>query len=104
MASNIGGMRRKTRYKLKKSVRSKGKFSLKQYFQKLNEGDKVVLKAESSYQKGMFHPRFYGKVGNVVKKLGLKIDSCYEVKIMDGNKEKTVISHPIHLKKLEVQA
>jgi len=104
MTKRIGGMRRKTRYKLKKSVSEKGKMSLKKYFQIFSEGDRVVLAAEPAYQKGMFHPRFYGLVGTVIKKTSEKTDSCYEVSIKDKSKEKTVIVHPVHMKKLEVQA
>ena len=59
----VGGFRRKTRHKLKKNVRSQGKVSLKNYFKELTEGDKVVLKAEPAIQKGMYFPRFHGKVG-----------------------------------------
>ena len=96
MTKRIGGFRRKTRYKLKKNIRSKGKISLTNYFQKLNINDKVLLKAEPSIQKGMYFPRFHGKTGIIKNKVG----SCYQVEIKDGKKSKTLIIHPIHLKKI----
>lgn len=93
----VGGSRRKTRHKLKKSIRQKGKISLSKYFQVFELGDKVLLKAEPAVQKGMFHPRFYGRSGEIIKKKG----RCYEIKIKDGGKAKIIISHPIHLRKLQ---
>ena len=75
MVKRTGGLRRKTRHKLKKSLRRKSKLSIRDYFQTFKIGEKAVLKAESSIQKGMFAPRFYGKIGIIKAKLG----SCYEV-------------------------
>jgi len=92
----IGKGRRRTRHILQKSIREKGKISISRYFQMLNEGDKVVLKAEPAYQKGMYFPRFHGKSGEVMGKQG----NCYFVKIKDKNKAKTLLVHPVHLKKL----
>lgn len=97
MTKRIGGFRRKTRHKLKKAPSEKGKISMTAYFQKLEKGQSVVLKLEPSTHKGMFLPRFYGKTGVVGKKQG----NCYEVMIRDGNKPKTLIVHPIHLKRVE---
>ncbi len=98
MVQRIGGFRRKTRQKLSKSRRSKGKISVKNFFQTFEEGEKVVLSAEPAVQKGMFFPKFYGKVGIIKKKVG----RCYKVLIKDGKKEKNPIIHPIHLKKIKV--
>jgi len=91
----IGGMRRKTRHKLKKTTRQVGKISLKNYFQSFNKGDKVSLGLEPAVQKGMYHPRFSGRVGIISAKRG----ECYSVAIIDGGKEKKIISHPVHLRK-----
>ncbi|MBU0979270.1 MAG: 50S ribosomal protein L21e [Nanoarchaeota archaeon] len=95
MVKRIGGMRRKTRYKLKKAVSRKGKISVSAFFKKYLPGDKVYLHPESAVQKGMFHPRFQGKAALVKSKTG----SCYKVTINDGGKEKMLIVHPIHLKR-----
>jgi len=95
MVQRIGGFRRKTRFKLQKGIREKGKVSLSKYFQKFEVGDKVCLKAEPSVHKGMYFPRFHGKVGEVSRRRGF----CYEVTIKDGNKQKMLIVHPVHMKR-----
>jgi len=95
MATRIGGFRRKTRDKLAKPQKQKGKMSLTKFFQKFNEGDKVYLKADPAYQKGMYFPRFHGKVGVLKGKKG----RCYEVQIKDFGKDKTLIVHPVHLQR-----
>ena len=91
-----GGLRRKTRGIFRKHRGDKGKLSLVKYLQFFNEGDKVQLMVESAVQKGMYHPRFYGKRAIVKGKKG----RCYEVLIKDRGKEKILIAHPIHLKRL----
>ena len=96
MAQRIGGQRRKTRHKLQKSVREKGKISIKKYFQEFSKGDKVLLSAEPAVQSGMYNPRYHSKVGMVSSKRG----NCYIVAIKDGGKEKTLIVHPVHLRRL----
>lgn len=93
MVDRVGGFRRNTRYKMRKNVRSRGKISIRQFLQSFNVGEKVQLKSEPAYQKGMYFPRFYGKVGVVSKRVG----TCYEVKINDMGKDKTVVVHPVHL-------
>ncbi len=80
---------------MSKGIRQKGKISLDKFFQSFNIGDRVVLKAESAYQKGLFHPRFHGKSGVIQGKKG----RCYEVIISDQGMKKTVVTYPIHLKK-----
>ena len=95
MAKRIGTIRRKTRHKLSKKTRKKGKISLTAYFQKFKQGDKVVLKAESAVQKGMYHPNYYGKSGVVRGKKG----RCYVIAVKDRSKQKLLIVHPSHLKK-----
>jgi len=96
MATRIGGMRRKTRDKLSKNLKEKGKISLRKYFQKLDVGDRVCLKADPGVQKGMYLPRFHGKIGVLTGKKG----RCYEVSIKDFGKAKTVVVHPVHLTKV----
>ena len=88
-----GGFRRKTRHKLAKNYRDKGKMSLIRYFQEFNTGEQVCLVAEPSYHNGMYFPRFHGRVAVVQGKRG----TCYEVVIKDGSLSKTLVVHPIHL-------
>jgi len=94
MAKRVGGARRKTRHILSKHYKDKGKISLTRYFKEYKTGEKVILKAEPAVQKGMYFPRFHGKVGIVKGKKG----NCYEVLIKDGKLEKNIIVHPVHLK------
>lgn len=96
MTKRIGSSKRKTRQIMRKHNSRKGKISFTSYFQKLNIGDTVVLKAEPAVQKGMYFLRFHGKTGVVT---GVK-GKCYEVRIRDMDKEKTLIVHPVHLKKI----
>ncbi|MBS3108385.1 50S ribosomal protein L21e [Candidatus Woesearchaeota archaeon] len=90
----VGGFRRKTRSKLRKNVHDKGKIYISRFLQQFKINDKVALTADSSYQKGMYHPRFHGKTGTVIGKQG----NCYYVSIKDGAKKKKIIIHPIHLR------
>jgi large subunit ribosomal protein L21e len=96
MVKRIGGFRRKTRMKFRKNITSRGKISLTQFFQEFDASDRVVLKAEPAYQKGLYFPRFHGKSGIVEGRQG----DCYKVAIKDMGKAKTLIVHPVHLKKL----
>lgn len=95
MVQRIGGGRRKTRLTYRKHIRSKGKLSISRFLQEFKHGDRVVLKTEPAYQKGMYFRRFHGRSGLVTKKIG----ECYEVEIVDGNKSKRLIVHPVHLKR-----
>lgn len=96
MVKRIGTSRRNTRHKLRKGVRSRGKISISRYLQSFNAGDRVYLKLEPAVHKGIFFPRFHGKSGVIKGKIG----RCYEVLIKDINKEKTLIVHPIHMRKV----
>jgi len=89
------GTKRKTRHKLKKPLRMKGKLSMVRYFQQFKEGEKVTLKTDSSVHEGLFCHRFHGITGTVFGKQG----NCYQVHILDGNKQKTIVVHPVHLQR-----
>lgn len=95
MVKRIGGLRRRTRYKFRKEKRARGKISTTRYLQSFNVGDRIYLNVEPSVQKGMYHPRFMGRSGIIKGKRG----KCYEVSISDLGKEKTLIIHPVHLRK-----
>lgn len=93
----IGGLRRKTRHKMSKNVKTRGKISLTRFFNKFVEGERVCFNAEPGYQGGMYDPRFHGKIGIVKSKKG----RCYEVAFKDFKKPKTAVVHPVHLKKIK---
>ncbi|MCK5283071.1 MAG: 50S ribosomal protein L21e [Nanoarchaeota archaeon] len=92
----IGTYRRKTRAKFTKHFKKKGKISLTNYFQNFAPGERVMLSVEPAIHKGMYDPKFMGKAGIIKEKKG----KCYEVKVQDQNKEKCLIVHPVHLKRL----
>ena len=94
MSNRIGGLKRKSRYKLKKERRRKGKISVSRFMQSFKSGQRVHLVVESSIHKGFYHPRFIGKTGIVQGSRG----KCYEVMVNDKGKEKLLIIHPVHLK------
>ncbi len=95
MVKRLYGFRKGTRSKLKKHFRDKGKISIRRFMQAFKIGDRVVLDAEPAYQKGMYLPRFHGRTVEVIGKRG----RCYRVSFKDQNKEKSIIVHPVHLRK-----
>jgi len=87
------GKRRKSRDKLSKNVREKGKIKIRKWLQEFKVGDYVHIKIDSYVHIGMPHHKFHGRTGIVIGKRG----DCYEVKLTDGDKEKIIIVHPVHL-------
>ena len=97
MVKRIGGSRRKTRSIFKKEPRNRGKFSLTDYFQTFKKGDQVQMKVEPAIHKGVHYKRFESRSGVIIGTQG----RCYTVKIDDFGKPKTLIVHPIHLRRLK---
>ncbi|MGV8162316.1 MAG: 50S ribosomal protein L21e [Candidatus Nanoarchaeia archaeon] len=95
--ARIGGLRRKKVSRFTKSTKQKGKVSLKRYLSEFKDGDRVSLTIEPAIHEGIYCPRFAGKSGTIISKRG----TCYEVKIKDFTKEKILIVHPVHMRKLE---
>tara|TARA_Y100000310_G_scaffold345856_1_gene471544 strand:- start:20351 stop:20599 length:249 start_codon:yes stop_codon:yes gene_type:complete len=78
-----------------KKIREKGKIKLSEYFKKIKDGAAVSIVVESGVNYS-FPKRINGKSGKVLGSRGkFKL-----VGLKDGNKIKTFIIHPIHLKKL----
>jgi large subunit ribosomal protein L21e len=95
MTTRHGGSRYRTRKTFRKNVKEHGKISITRYFQKLENGERVLLKVEPGIQKGMYHARFHAYPGVIQGKQG----DCYIVSISDKGKAKNLIVHPVHLKK-----
>lgn len=86
-------MRKKTRDKLSKTARDRGISPVVRAIQEFEEGDRVHVLIDPSKHKGMPHPRFHGRTGEVVGKRG----RAFMVKVADGKATKTVITIPEHL-------
>jgi len=87
------GTRRKSRYKLKKTVRVKGLSPITRAIQEFAEGDIVNIDLDPGIQDGMPHPKFQGRTGKVVGQRG----RAYIVEVRDGGLMKEVIILPEHL-------
>jgi len=96
MATRVGGNRRKTRHIFQNNVREKGKISIRRYLQTLENGERVVLKAQPAVQGGLYFRRFHGKSGIVKGTQG----KCYKVEVKDHSATKIIVVHPVHLKKV----
>jgi len=86
-------MKKKTRDKLSKTVRDRGISPVVRAIQDFAPGAKVHVQIDPSIHKGMPHPRFHGKTGEVVGKRG----RAFLLKITDGNATKTLVALPEHL-------
>ena len=81
--------------RVKKRVREKGKLRLSGYFKKFSDGDNVGVVMDSGIR-ASFPKRLRGMSGKVGGSRGrFKL-----VEIKDGNRLKTFIIHPAHLRKL----
>ena len=87
------GTRRKSRYKLKKTVREKGLSQITRAIQEFTEGDIVNIDLDPGIQNGMPHPKFQGRTGKVLSQRG----RAYIVEVRDGGLMKEVIILPEHL-------
>jgi len=79
----------------KRRIREKGKIKLSSYFKKLKDGERVAI-VKNPIISSNFPARLVGKIGIVKSSRG----RYKEVEIKDGEKIKTFIIHPIHLKKI----
>lgn len=79
-----------------KRIRQKGKISFSNYFKKLDDGETVAIVRDFGL-KASFPKRMQGKSGKIIGSRG----NFKLVEVKDGDKKKTFIIHPIHLKKLK---
>jgi large subunit ribosomal protein L21e len=87
------GMKKKTRYKLSKTIRARGISPVVRAIQEFQPGDKVHVLIDPSIHKGMPHPRFHGRTGEVIGTRG----RAFVLKVTDGDATKTIIALPEHL-------
>jgi len=86
-------MRKKSRDKLSRTVRARGISPVVRAIQEFETGAMVHVIIDPSIHRGMPHPRFHGKTGEVVGKRG----RAFVLKVTDGNATKTLITLPEHL-------
>ncbi len=87
------GYQMNTRALFRKDPRERGKTTLSKILQSYSEGDKVVIKIDSSVHKGMPHRRYHGRVGVVTAKRG----RSYVIHVTQGDATKEIIVRPEHL-------
>jgi len=92
MVQKSKGPRKRTRALLRGEAREK--LIITKYIKEFKMGSRVVIKPDSSSNKGRPFKRFFGKTGIVTNKRG----KSYIIKIIDGKKEKCIITRPEHLK------
>jgi large subunit ribosomal protein L21e len=78
---------------LKKEPRERGKMSLSKLLREYQTGDQVLVRIDSSVQKGIPHRRFHGKIGTIIEKRG----RSYIVSVTQGDAVKEIIVRPEHL-------
>lgn len=91
------GPRKGTRNKLSNSPRDRGSSPPQRQVEEYEPGEKVHLDIDPSVPDGRFHPRFNGLVGEVDGKQG----RAFKILVKEGDKEKTVIVNPAHLRRQE---
>lgn len=80
---------------LSKGPRTRGLSQITREFQRFETGEKVNIIIDPSIHHGMPHSRFHGKTGTVVGTQG----RSFVVEVYMGDKLKTVVSRPEHLRK-----
>ena len=78
-----------------KKIRTKGKLKLSSYFKNIADGERVAVVDERGVRLS-FPQRLRGMSGKVKCSRG----RFKEVEIKDGDKLKTFVIHPVHLKVL----
>ncbi|WP_435076547.1 50S ribosomal protein L21e [Halococcus sp. AFM35] len=94
---NSKGPLKKTRNKLSNDPRERGTSPPQRAIENFSAGERVHLRIDPSVPDGRFHPRFNGHTGEVLGEQG----SAYRVRIVDGEKDKTIIVTAAHLRRQE---
>ena len=96
MVKRSKGLRSKSRHILRKKPRDRGMISITRALQQFVEGERVNIVIDTSIHKGMPHISFHGQTGKIEGKQG----DSYIVGITDGNKKKSLIIKPEHLRRV----
>lgn len=95
MAQKSQGSQQGARKTLKRDRRENT--TVNEKLKSFEEGEKALIKVDSSVQEGRPHMRFHGRSVDV---LGMRGDA-YEVEFKDGGETKTLQLNPAHLQKME---
>jgi len=95
MVRRSKGLRSKSRHILRIRPRDRGLSPITRSLQTFDEGESVNIVIDPSVHKGMPHIRFHGYTGKVQGKQG----NAYIVGITVGNKKKTLVVRPEHLRR-----
>ena len=93
MGRRATGFRHKSRTLLTRNPRERGKTTLTKILHSYEAGEKVVVRIDSSVQRGIPHRRFQGRVCVIVSKRG----RSYVVHVPQGDAKKEIIVRHEHL-------
>ena len=91
------GQRQGTRFIASRSKTERSRLNIDRIIHEYSEGDRVAIVIDGGQQKGMPNRRFQGKTSVISGKQG----AAWVVTIKDGNKTKTVVARPEHLRNVE---
>jgi large subunit ribosomal protein L21e len=94
MVKRSAGPRSKTRHKLSHKPRDRGMPPPSHALREFPAGTRVDVVINPSIHNGMPHSRFHGLTGTVVEQRG----KSFVVDLPVGNKHKTLIARPEHLR------
>ena len=82
--------------KATRKLKAKRKLTVADHLRQFEVGQKVIIEPKPYYKSALPHMRYRGRSGIIKEKRG----SCYLVEVKDGGKVKTLICHPVHIKKV----
>ncbi len=82
--------------KQSRGMKSKGRRPITHQLKEWPIGTKILIDIDPHFHRGMPFPRFNGKNGEVIGRRGVR---GYEVRVMDGDKAKTLLVTNVHLRK-----
>ena len=91
------GQRQGTRFIASRSKKERSRLNISRIIHQYDNGDNVAIVIDGGQQKGMPNRRFQGKTGVISGKQG----SAWVVSVKDGNKTKTVVARPEHLRHIK---
>jgi large subunit ribosomal protein L21e len=97
MAVRSKGLRSKSRNKLTKKPRERGRPPVTHTLREFPPGTRVAVKINPSVLKGMPHIRFQGLTGVVIGRQG----NAFRVQVNDKKKAKELVVRPEHLRSVQ---